>query len=170
MNFERAFAHRARFRSGFSAPLAAMTAVVTAAVLAISGCATRSESGAVYGPGQTQREQVVRMGVVESVRHVTIDRPESGVGTVAGAVVGGVAGGGLGGGRGSTVTAVLGAVAGGIAGHAIEDSATKKNGVEITVRLENGEMRAIVQLADEVFQPGERVRILSSGGASRVTH
>jgi len=85
-------------------------------------------------------------------------------------VVGGVAGGGMGGGRGSVVTAVLGAVAGGVAGHVIEDSATRRNGVEITVRLENGEMRAIVQLADEVFHPGERVRILSSGGSSRVTH
>lgn len=138
--------------------------------LFITGCATRSNSGAVYSSSQTQREQIVRMGVVESVRPVTIQNRESGVGTVAGAVVGGVAGGGMGGGRGSAVTAVLGAVAGGIAGQAIENSANKQNGIEITVRLENGEMRAIVQTADEVFQPGERVRILSSSGVSRVTH
>ncbi len=138
--------------------------------LFITGCATRNNSSAIYTSGQTQREQIVRMGVVESVRPVTIQNRETGVGTVTGAVVGGVAGGGMGGGRGSAVTAVIGAVAGGIAGQAIENSANKQNGLEITVRLENGEMRAIVQTADEVFQPGERVRILSSGGVSRVTH
>lgn len=141
-----------------------------ASALVITGCATRSNSGAVYTSGQTQREQLVRMGVIESVRPVTIQNRESGVGTVAGAVVGGVAGGGIGGGRGGAVDAVIGAVVGGIAGQAIENAANKQNGLEITVRLENGEMRAIVQTADEVFQPGERVRILSSGGVSRVTH
>lgn len=167
MNSQKASTHPAGFWSASAAPL---VAIATAALLALSGCVTRSESGAVYSSSQTQREQVVRLGVVESVRYVMIERPESGVGTIAGAVVGGVAGSTVGGGRGSAVTTVLGAVAGGIAGHVIEGSATRANGVEITVRLENGEMRAIVQMADEVFQPGERVRILSSGGVSRVTH
>ena len=32
-----------------------------------------------------------------------------------------------------------------------------------------GELRAIVQKADETFNPGERVRLLSSGGMTRVT-
>jgi outer membrane lipoprotein SlyB len=145
--------------------------MATLATVGITGCATRSNSGAVYSSGQTQREQVVRLGVVESVRPVTIEnRGEGGVGTLAGAVVGGVAGSSIGGGKGSVVGAVLGAVAGGVAGQAIENSAQRQNGVEITVRLENGELRAIVQTADEPFQPGERVRILSSGGSSRVTH
>ena len=46
-----------------------------------------------------------------------------------------------------------------------------KNGLEITVRLDNGDMRAITQTATgEVFQAGERVRLLSSGGVTRVTH
>ena len=38
------------------------------------------------------------------------------------------------------------------------------------MRLENGEMRAITQDADEIFRPGDRVRLLSSGGVTRVTH
>ena len=47
---------------------------------------------------------------------------------------------------------------------------TEKKGIEVTVRLENGELRAITQEADEEFRPGERVRLLSSGGTTRVTH
>ena len=46
----------------------------------------------------------------------------------------------------------------------------QRRGLEITVRLENGEMRAITQDADEIFRPGDRVRLLSSGGVTRVTH
>lgn len=143
----------------------------SAMALSVSlGCASRSSSSAVYSSGQAQREQVVRMGVIESVRQVEIQREQNGVGTLAGGAVGGVAGSAVGGGRGSIVGAIVGAVAGGVAGNAIENSANRRPGYELTVRLDNGEMRAIVQEADEAFQPGERVRILSRGGVSRVTH
>ena len=147
----------------------AMAASVMALVVSV-GCATRSSSSAVYSSGQAQREQVVRLGVIESVRQVEIQRDQNGVGTLAGGAIGGVAGSAVGGGRGSIVGAIVGAVAGGVAGNAIENSANRRPGYELTVRLDNGEMRAIVQEADEAFQPGERVRILSRGGASRVTH
>ncbi len=143
-----------------------------AAVLALAaaGCATQGNSSGVYGANQTQREQIVRMGTLESVRQVAIQRQDSGVGTLAGVGLGGVAGSAVGGGRGSIIGAIVGAVAGGIAGNAIESSADRRPGYELTVRLDDGEMRAIVQEADEPFQPGERVRILSRGGISRVTH
>ena len=80
-----------------------------------------------------------------------------------------VAGSAVGGGRGSTIGAILGAVAGGVAGSAIEEGATRKDGVEITIRLDNGNIIAITQEADETFRPGDRVRVLSGGGTSRVT-
>jgi outer membrane lipoprotein SlyB len=39
----------------------------------------------------------------------------------------------------------------------------------VTVKLDNGQMVAIMQEADETFRPGDRVRILSDGATSRVT-
>ena len=145
-------------------------AVAVAASAFISGCASTS-SGSVYSGGQARQEQTVRMGVVESVRQVTIEGSKSGVGTIAGGAIGGVAGSNIGGGsRGSAVGTILGAVAGGLAGNAIEQGTTKKQGLEITVKLDNGELRAITQDADESFRPGERVRLLSGGGVTRVTH
>jgi outer membrane lipoprotein SlyB len=117
------------------------------------------------------REQSVRMATVDSVREVVVDRGQSGVGTGAGAVVGGVAGSTIGQGKGSIVGAVVGAVAGGIAGQAIETGANRATGLEITVRLDNGDLRAIVQEADgQAFKPGDRVRLLSTGGTTRVSH
>lgn len=138
--------------------------------LGLVGCATQSNSGAVYNGSQAQREQVVRFGTIESVRQVAIQKNDSGVGTLAGAGLGGVAGSAVGAGRGSIVGAIVGAVAGGVAGNVLENQADRRPGYELTVRLDDGEMRAIVQEADEPFNPGDRVRILSRGGISRVTH
>jgi len=146
-----------------------VTLSAAAALAVLAGCAP-SKSGSAYTRDEARREQSVRMGVVESVRQVQIEGTRSSVGPAAGAVVGGVAGSGVGSGRGSAVASVLGAVAGGVAGQAAEEAATRRTGVEITVRLDGGRMVAIVQEADEAFKPGERVRILSDGGVSRVTH
>ena len=55
-------------------------------------------------------------------------------------------------------------------GAAAEEAVTRQDGVEITVKLENGEYLAIVQADDgENFQRGERVRLVDGGQATRVT-
>ena len=149
-------------RSGLVAALALVTV--------ISGCAAPSQGSGGYSREQARREQTVRMGYVESVREVRLEGTRSGVGPVAGAAVGGVAGSAIGHGRGSVIAAVLGAVAGGVAGQAVEQGVTSRRGLEVTVKLDNGSMVAITQEADEAFRPGERVRILSDGATSRVTH
>ena len=65
---------------------------------------------------------------------------------------------------------ILGAVGGAVAGHAIEENVSKKAGLEITVKFDNGSMSAITQEADEQFHVGDRVRVLSGGGKTRVSH
>ena len=142
--------------------------LAVAAAATLAGCAT-SKSGDVYSREEALREQTVRLATVESVRPVTIQGTRSGIGAASGAVVGGVAGSGVGHGKGSTIAGVLGAVGGGVAGQAIEEGTTRKNGVEITVRLDNGELRAIVQEETDKFVPGQRVRLLTSGGVTRVS-
>lgn len=139
--------------------------------LLLSACAGGLGSGD-YARTQTRGVQEVQMGMVESVREVKIEGTKSGVGTGAGAVVGGVAGSRVGGGTGQIVGGVLGAVVGGVAGSAVEEGTTKQKGVEITVKLDGGRLIAVTQAADEkeTFTVGERVRILSGGGVTRVTH
>jgi outer membrane lipoprotein SlyB len=110
------------------------------------------------------------MGVLESVRSVSIEGTKTPVGPAAGAVAGGIGGSAIGSGRGSAVAAVAGAVIGGLVGAAAEEGLTRREGIELTVRLDNGEMVAIVQEADEVFKPGERVRLLAVNGQTRVSH
>jgi outer membrane lipoprotein SlyB len=142
--------------------------LVTGLAALLAGCITH-ESANVYSKHEAGREQTVRMATVDSVRKVTIEGGQSGLGGAAGGAVGGIAGSQVGQGAGSQVAAVLGAVAGGVAGNMLEEKGTSKNALEILVRLDSGEMRAIVQEADVEFQPGQRVRLLSSGGVTRVT-
>jgi outer membrane lipoprotein SlyB len=142
--------------------------LTVALAAALAGCITH-ESGNVYSKHEAGREQTVRMATVDSVRKVTLEGSQSGVGAAAGGAVGGITGSQVGHGAGSSVAAVLAGVAGGVAGNALEHKATSKDALEITVRLDSGEMRAIVQEADQQFAPGQRVRLLSSGGVTRVT-
>jgi outer membrane lipoprotein SlyB len=135
----------------------------------LAACAS-SNSGSVYSRDEARKVQTVKTGVIESVRQVKLEGTKSPVGTIAGGAVGGIAGSSIGGGRGSAIAAVIGAVAGGLAGSALEEGVTRKDGVELTVKLDGGGLIAIVQEADEIFMAGEKVRILESGGVSRVSH
>jgi outer membrane lipoprotein SlyB len=144
--------------------------IAVVALAALAGCALPSDSGSSYNSSQARGEQTVRLGVVESVRNVTIDKGASGIGTLAGAGLGALGGAAIGGGRGSIATGILGAVAGGVVGNRVEAATSTKAGIEITVKLDNGTLTAITQDADEAFMPGQRVRLLSRGGITRVTH
>ena len=152
----------------------AMLVTLLVGTVTMTGCAYNSSSPDVYSAGQAQREESVRFGTVESVRAVTIssnDGQPSGLGAIGGGALGAVAGSAIGGGRGSIATAIIGGIAGAVAGNAVENGVAKRAGVEITVRLDNGDLRAITQAATgEVFQAGDRVRLLSSAGVTRVTH
>lgn len=147
------------------------TVIAIFALLSLSACVVAPKSANVYRANEAQNEQSVRMATVESVRDVSIDKGASGIGKLSGGALGGLAAGSnIGRGNGSAAAAVVGAIAGGIIGDNVEANLTKTKGIEITVKLDNGELRAIVQDADEVFKAGERVRLLSHGKTTRVTH
>ncbi len=138
------------------------------AALTLGGCASGLGSND-YSRNQARTVQQVQTGVVVEVRNVNIEGTKTPIGLGAGAVVGGLAGSQLGRGNGSIAGAVLGAVAGGFAGSAVEEGVTRQRGLEITVRLDSGRTIAVTQGADEYFRPGDRVRVLSEGGTTRVT-
>jgi len=148
-----------------------LVASFTAMALTLGGC-TSSLTGDSYSRDEARTVQTVRMGTIDSLRPVKIEGTKTPIGAGAGAVVGGVAGSAIGGGRGSIITAVIGAVAGGLLGSASEEGLTRTQGVEITVREDDGTMRAYVQAVaeNEIFRVGERVRIMTVNGTSRVAH
>ena len=144
-------------------------AVLVVASLVISGCASGT-GGRDYTRAQARVVQEIEMGRVENVREVRIEGTKTPIGAGAGVIVGGVAGSSVGGGRGTAIGATVGAVLGGLGGAAAEEAVTRKAGLEITVRLDSGRLIAVTQTADESFRQGDRVRVLTGDGVTRVSH
>ena len=142
---------------------------LTLAALLLAGCANAPwDDDGPERRARPQPEQKEYAGVVEGVRDVEVDSTRTGVAPAVGAVFGGAAGSSVGRGRGSTVGGVVGTVAGAVIGEAAAQTGTQP-GLEITVRLDEGRVIAITQPADEAFQPGDRVRVISDGRLARVT-
>lgn len=145
--------------------------VLTLALTAvfITGCVS-SRSGQVYSRDHARQVQTVETGTVESVKEVTIEGTKTPVGTAAGAVTGGVLGSTVGSGSGKTVATVLGALAGAAAGTAAEEGLTRKPGLEIVVKKDSGQTIVVVQEADVMFSPDDRVRIVQAAdGTTRIS-
>ena len=143
-----------------------LLAVAVAASLA--ACATSSPD--VIQRGDAQRMSQVVDATVLSVRPVTVDGSQSGIGGVTGGVVGAVAGSSVGGRREGAVVGVLGAVVGAVVGNAIERNTTREQAVEVMVQLRNGERRSVVQaVGGETLLAGDAVILVTTGGKTRVT-
>lgn len=144
-------------------------ALVLSIAAVLGACASSSPD--VVQRGDAQRMAKVEDAVVLSVRTVTVDGSQSGVGAAVGGVVGAIGGyGGSGVQREAQVLGVLAGVAGAAAGNAIERFSTRDDAVEILVQLKGGERRAIVQAkAAEKLEPGDPVIIITTGSKVRVT-
>lgn len=141
------------------------------AIILLSSCAQESMTGDTFSRGEARQAQSVNPGRITSIRNVTIQGD-----TTAGTVIGGLAGGALGSNIGSgrtsnTAGAIGGALVGGAVGSHAQQRMGTRNGIEITVRLDAGGSVSVVQevSANERFNVGDRVRVMSNGSRTRVT-
>ena len=134
-----------------------------------AGCSPYNSSGKHYPKYEARTAFRVIPGEVLSVREVHIDGVHTQVGTWGGAAIGYNVGRTAVDGSYSRVAGAVGGVAGAVAGRAIESAATAERGLEITIELDNGDVIAIVQAADQPFAPGEPVRVLMGHGSARVS-
>jgi outer membrane lipoprotein SlyB len=138
-------------------------------VTLLGACATSSPD--VISRQDAQVAAQVQDGVIISIRPVTVDGSQTGMGAAAGGVVGAMVGSG-----GSSIDrekaslGILAGVIGAVAGNAIERMTTKEEAFEIIVQLGNGDRRAIVQAkGNETLLAGDPVIIVTSGKKIRVT-
>lgn len=135
-----------------------------------TGCVS-SRSGAVYSRDQARAAVEVFNGVVEEVREIMIEGTQTPLGAIAGGVMGGVLGSGVGGGKGRDIATAAGAIGGAGVGAMAEERLTRRRGLEIQVRLDDGRTMVVVQEADVAFSPGDRVRVLRGhDNVHRVRH
>lgn len=151
-------------------PTALLLAALLVSAPVLGGCAP-SVGGNDYAASGAQASYNVQDGTVQTVRMVKINNDNDGktaVGAVGGGVLGGVLGSMIGGGKGNTLATVIGAGAGALLGGAGSQAVGNQTGVEVTVKLDNGRTIAVVQGADISFTPGQRVRVMTGQGTTRV--
>lgn len=148
---------------------ASICVTVLLAVLVAPGCSLPSR-GDVYSRNETRQAWDVHYGEVTDVDAVIIEGQRTTLGRVGGGYVGYEVGRAIGGrGTSGNIGGAVGAVAGAVAGEAVEESVTRQDGLQITVKLDDGRSVAIVQAADQPFSIGERVKVFSRrDGAARV--
>ena len=142
-------------------------------VMLLASCANSSLTGDTYSREDARKIQQVKYGQVLSVTPVVIEGNREGiVGNIGGTLVGGIAGSGVGDGRGQAIATIVGAAIGGVAGQAGEEKFTRKQGQEIAVKMDSGQVLSVVQEVrdNSFFSAGDRVRLISLNGVTRVSY
>jgi outer membrane lipoprotein SlyB len=144
------------------------------------GCALVAGCEPTTGPTVSRRQvgraytERIDEGRVVRAEVVTIEGGGTGLGAVIGGVAGYAVGKDLTRGRSSLTKVVVrggGAVAGAAGGSAIQQSAGRRQGIEIAVKLDSGETVTIIQDAEpnREFRVGDEVRVYRrSDGTARV--
>lgn len=138
-----------------------MRVLLFIAALLLAGCA-ETKSGA-SGPAA----EVIKLGAIESVSPIDMDA-SSNAGSLAGSIFGQVGGANSGTGRGSVVGSVFGTVLGGTLGN--RAGIASKNGLELWIKVDGEEQSTYVMQPGKPddFRVGDRVRIVSKKGNTRV--
>ena len=139
------------------------------ALPAASGCSS-NKGGYDYRAGEVQQAYSVSYATATDVRIVTIHGDKSAhqtTGGLIGSVAGGFLGSTIGRGAGRTLASVGGALLGAAAGAGAGAVTSQEDGLQISLRYDDGHEEIVVQGAEPPIQPGQRVRIISGADGSR---
>ena len=145
-----------------------MALCLAAPLLPLSACAP-SHTNSTYSAGEIGRTAQVSYGVIVSMRPVTVQARNSGLGGLGGAAVGATAGSFIGRNdvRANILGAVIGGIAGAVAGNAIEGSVSQGQAMEFIIRQDNGRTVSVVQTNGQGFRVGDRV-VLTRGARTHI--
>lgn len=125
----------------------------------------------VYPSSQVAQTLRVEVGTILGVRDVVIDGTSTQVGMYGGGALGAAGASGIGRGTGSAIASAGGFLGGMIVGRQVEKMVTRKEGLEITIALDNGQTVVVVQEKKKGgFVDGDRVRVLIGQDTAIVAH
>lgn len=143
--------------------------ILVAGLSILSGCANVPASSQVYSSNQVLRVSTLQEGVVVRTRPIQIQSAmQTGAGYAMGGTAGALAGALVSDSRARWLLGALGGSIGALAGNAIERAAAARPGLEIVVKLDNGQLQVISQEADVQIAPGQRVMVVGQQGNVRV--
>jgi outer membrane lipoprotein SlyB len=145
-----------------------IAAALVASAALLGGCASTTPSGpynnASYNNGAYNNSSSNSMGygTIEAIQVTRGTGHTSGTGAVVGGLVGALVGNQVGSGGGRAAATVAGAVGGAAIGNSVEsrNNNSAQDMYQISVRLDNGEYRTIVQDSVYDLRVGNRVRVV----------
>ncbi|MES2127969.1 MAG: glycine zipper 2TM domain-containing protein [Pseudomonadota bacterium] len=141
--------------------LTLLSSIVLAGSAMLAGCASHpSTTTTTYSSIDTPVSG--DYGTIDTIQVThTEGGSKSGAGAVVGGLVGGLLGNQVGSGSGRTAATVAGAVGGAVVGNNVESNRSAPHDTySISVRMDNGDYRTIVQDSIVDLRPGNRVRIV----------
>jgi outer membrane lipoprotein SlyB len=140
-----------------------IAAIALSATALLTGCASTSSdpyaSGSTSGSYNTAS---MGYGTIDNIQVVRGDSGgTTGTGAVVGGIVGALVGNQVGSGSGKTAATVAGAVGGAAIGNSVEGKRTADRDMyQISIRLDNGDYRTVVQDSVYDLRVGNRVRVV----------
>lgn len=149
--------------------LAKVLLIASLSGMVLTGCQTGDSLPNVYKRGELQKAHQTQFGTVLSLKKIQIQGEGNKILTVGGAALGALAAKNIGGGTGAIAAAVVGGLAGGYATDAITGKMNNADGIEFTVKLDNGRIVTFAQEGDvNRYMPNQRVKLVTSNGKTRV--
>jgi len=123
----------------------------------------------VVSKSDVQKQQYVVLGSILEITKVTIEGDRE-AGAVAGALIGGAAGQSITDSEPeSDIASIVGGLVGSAAGAEIGSNLTKKEGLELLIKTDNGKLISIIQEVSKYdFKINQKVQIIKRNGKSRV--
>ncbi|HEV7816843.1 MAG TPA: glycine zipper 2TM domain-containing protein [Janthinobacterium sp.] len=137
-----------------------LVALMIATTTLVTGCASNGPQAPTYSASQPESSTY---GTIDTIQVTRMTPQTSGAGAVAGGLVGALLGNQIGSGGGRTAATAAGAIGGAVVGNNIEsnrDQAQARDAYQISVRLDNGDYRTVVQDSVYDLHVGNRVRLI----------
>jgi outer membrane lipoprotein SlyB len=140
--------------------MAAICVAIVIGACAAPGPRPADTPTAREAPPRAQPQSAARLGVVDRIEVIRKGDGSNVAGTVIGGIVGGLIGHQIGSGSGNTAATIAGAAGGAVAGHEIQRRSRGPNeAFRVSVRMDDGSFRTVVQDNITDLRPGDRVRI-----------
>jgi outer membrane lipoprotein SlyB len=139
-----------------------IAAALIASVALLGGCASSNQNVPNNGAYNDPSSVSMGYGTIENIQVTRGANHTSGTGAVVGGLVGALVGNQVGSGSGRAAATVAGAVGGAVVGNSVEshNAGNVRDMYQISVRLDNGDYRTIVQDSVYDLRVGNRVRVV----------
>jgi outer membrane lipoprotein SlyB len=142
-----------------------IAAITLSATALLTGCSSTPRdpytTGSTYNSGSYDSTASMGYGTIDNIQVVRGSAGTTGGGAVVGGIVGALVGNQVGSGSGRTAATVAGAVGGAAIGNSVENNRSgTRDMYQISIRLDNGDYRTVVQDSVYDLRVGNRVRVV----------